>query len=338
MTNPALIRMVDSWRQRIVERGESRRSIRQSRPTGMLVAFGLALLLLAPSLSAQVQVDIGFKRTLYMRYEPIICTVTITNLSARTLELADTLQEKWFSFQIENTDGRLLPPLNMSYTNQPVQIPAGQKLTRSINLTPLYPLSEFGTYRVRAAVFLPELGRYFASSNLNIDITEGRELWRQTVGIAPGSGSGATRTYTILAHRLPATTMLYLRVEDRDAGVVYCTTQLGRFITFGKPDVEIDAASHIHILQNTAPKAFLYSHFDTNGKVIKQQAYQVMDTRPALVKRDNQIEVLGGVPFNPNVKTPEQNLPKMSDRPVALPTPQGQATPQEKRPENLLSR
>lgn len=308
------------------------------RPAGKIPAFVLTLMLLASALHAQVQVDIGFKRSLYMRYEPIICTVTVTNLTGRTLELADTPQEKWFSFQIENTDGRLLPPLNLAYSNQPVEIPAGQKLTRSINLTPLYPLSEFGTYRVRAAVFHPELGRYFVSPNLNIDITEGRQLWQQTVGVAPGTGSGTTRTYTILAHRLPATTMLYLRVEDRDAGVVYCTTQLGRFISFGKPDVEIDATSHIHILQNTAPKAFLYSHFDSNGRVIKQQAYQVMDTRPSLVKRDNQIAVAGGVPFNPNVKPPEQNLPKMSDRPVALPTPQGKTTPEEKRPENLLSR
>ena len=32
--------------------------------------------------------------------------------------------------------------------------------------------------------------------------------------------------------------MLYLRVEDKEAGVIYCTTQLGRFITFVSPDIE----------------------------------------------------------------------------------------------------
>ena len=51
--------------------------------------------------------------------------------------------------------------------------------------------------------------------------------------------------------------MLYLRVEDKEAGVIYCTTQLGRFITFASPDIELDGGNQIHILQNTAPKAFL---------------------------------------------------------------------------------
>jgi hypothetical protein len=287
---------------------------------------------------AQVVVDIFFKRSLYMRYEPIMCAVTITNQSGRALDLSDTLRNKWFGFQIETTDGRPLPPVNPDYHNEPMRIEAGQKLTRVINLAPIYPLSEFGTYRVRAAVFSPEIGRYFISPKFNIEITEGRTLWQQSVGVPPGAGEGTTRTYTLLAHRLPNHTMLYLRVEDRDAGIVFCTTQIGRFISFGKPDVEIDAASQIHILQNSAPKTYLYSHFDVNGKILKQQGYQVFNTRPYLIKKDNLIAVIGGVPFNANEKAPEQKMPKMSDRPVPLPTPQMKATPEDKRPENLLSR
>lgn len=291
-------------------------------------------------MQAQVLVDISFKRSgnLYMLYEPIMCTVTITNQSGRTLDLSDTPRDRWFGFQIETTDGRPLPPVNQTYTNEPVQIEAGQKLNRTINLTPIFPMSEFGTYRVRATIFSHQIGRYFVSPNLNIDITEGRLLWQQVVGVPEGAGSGRSRTYSILSHRLPQTTMLYLRVEDPDAGVIYCTTQLGRFLTFGKPDVIIDAASQVHILQNTAPKAFLYSHFDVNGKILKQQGYQGLNNRPHMVKKDNAVLVIGGVPYNPNEKPAEQQLPKMSERPVPLPTPQGKPTPEEKRPENLLSR
>ena len=307
-----------------------------------LDGLGLAVLLLfvlMPSGRAQVQVDVAFKRSLYMLYEPLICSVTITNLTGATLSLADTPREKWFGFQIETVDGRPLPPIDLNYRNQPVEIEPGQRLTRQINLTPLYPLSEFGTYRVRAAIYSAQIGRFFVSPQLNVEITEGRQLWQQTVGVPEGTGNGKTRTFSLLAHRLPRTTMLYLRVEDKDAGIIYCTTQLGRFITFGSPDIEIDGGNQIHVLQNTAPKAFLYSHFDVNGKVLKQQAYQVYDSRPYLVRKpDASVIVAGGVPYDPKATPPEQQLPKLSDRPVPLPTPQIKATPADKRPENLLSR
>jgi len=303
-----------------------------------LRVFLALMLLVIVSARAQVQVDISFKRSLYMVYEPIMCTVTITNLSGRTLELADTPQEKWFSFQIQTTTGTPLPPVNPDYQNQPVQMESGQRLVRTINLTPLYPLSEFGTYRVQAAVFSAPIGKLFVSEKLNIDITEGRLLWQETVGVPEGAGGGRSRTYSILAHRLPQTTMLYLRVEDKDAGVIYCTSQLGRFITFSSPDVVVDTANHIHVLQNAAPKNFLYSHFDVNGKLVKQEAYRVFKDRPFLVKQGNAVSVVGGVPYDPNAKAPEAQMPKMSDRPVPLPTPQGRPTPEEKRPENLLSR
>ena len=303
---------------------------------GLVSLFGLVLLLPA---TAQVQVDVALKRSLYMVYEPLICNVTITNLSGGPLTLEDTPREKWFGFQIETVDGRPLPPINPHYQNQTVEIEAGQRLTRSINITPLYPLSEFGTYRVRAAVYVSQLGKYFVSPQLNIEITEGRQLWQQTVGVPEGLGQGRARTFTILAHRLPRTTMLYLRVEDKEAGVVYCTTQVGRFITFASPDIELDGGNQIHILQNTAPKAFLYSHFDVNGKVLKQQAYQAYDARPYLVRKpDASVQVVGGVPYDPKAPPPEQQLPKLSDRPVPLPTPQVKAKPEDKRPENLLSR
>jgi hypothetical protein len=322
--------------------GSSGRLRRWKGGSCSLDPLGLALLVLlalATPSHAQVQVDIAFRRSLYMVYEPLICTVTITNLSGGKLSLADTPREKWFGFHIETVDGRPLPPVDPNYRNQPVDIESGQRMTRLINLAPLYPLSEFGTYRVKASIYVAQLGKYFVSPQLNVEITEGRQLWQETVGVPEGSGQGTTRTFSVLAHRLPRTTMLYLRVEDKEAGVIYCTTQLGRFITFGTPDIQIDGGNQIHILQNTAPKAFLYSHFDSNGKVIKQQAYQVYNTRPYLVRKpDASVVVVGGTPYDPKATPPEQQLPKLSDRPVPLPTPQIKAGPEDKRPENLLSR
>ncbi len=304
----------------------------------------LSALLLASALvsaRAQITVDIELKRSLYVRYEPLICTVSITNTSGRTLDLADTAREKWFGFEIRTLDGRPIPPINPDYTNAPMQIQNQQTIKRSINLAPLFPISEFGTYRISAAVYSSQLGKYFTSPTMNVDITEGRKLREDSVGVPEGAGPGTTRTFTLLAHRLSRTTVLYLRVEDKDAGVIYCTTQLGRYLLSGTPDVKFDNANNIHILQNAAPKAFLLSVFDINGKVVKQQGYQSGAERPHLAKQsDGSVTVVDGTPYDVNAKSPEETLPKMDDRPVPLPTPQGKTKAQEKdadkKPEALL--
>lgn len=302
-------------------------------------AAGAALvLLLTATASAQVKVDISFRRTLYMMYEPLICTVTIQNMSSRTLDLADTARDKWFTVQIESVDGRPVPPINPDYKNEPMQLEPGKKLVRAINLTPLFPF-EFGTYRVQATIYSSQLNRYFSSAQLNVEITEGRKIFEETVGVPAGAGEGASRTFSLLVHRLPSSTVLYLRAQDRDAGRIYCNVPIGRLVAYGTPIVEFDNANHIHILQNAAPKIFLHTEADINGKVLKQQAVQVDKVKPSLARRtDGSIVPIGGVPFDPKATPPAQQLPKLNDRPVPLPTPQGKPTPEDKRPENLLSR
>lgn len=300
------------------------------------LALGLVLFLLGAAAShAQVDVQIEFRRTLYLVYEPIICTVTIINRSGKELTLEDTPTKRWFGFEITR-NGNPVPPINPSYTNQPVQIGNGQALKRSINLTPLYPLNEFGAYRISAAIFVAELNRFFSSQPLGIEITEGRLLWQETVGVPDGPGS---RTISVLAHRLPQTSMLYVRIEDKDSGIIYCTHQLGRFVAFGRADIELDALNRVHILQNVAPKAFVYSIIGLNGEVLERQAYQDQGTRPVLSKQpDGSLKVAGGTPYDPKAPQPKEKMPSLSDRPVPLPTPEEEGKSEEIQTENLLSR
>jgi hypothetical protein len=277
-----------------------------------------------------------------MIYEPVICTVSITNLAGRDLLLVDDARHRWFGFQVETLDGRPLPPNSESYSNEPLTIGSGKTIRRSVNLTPMFPITEFGAYRIQAVIFVQELNRYFSSTSLNIEVTEGRLLWEQTVGVPQGLDlEGKNRTYSLLTHRLPSSTMLYLRVSDKDRGIVFCTTQLGRFLSFGKPEVLLDSKNEIHVLHNLAPKEFLYSHFNLDGKVQKQQAYQDWGTRPAFARTtEGGISVIGGTPYDPKATPPEKQLPGLGDTPVPLPTPEGTPAPkkEEPRPENLLSR
>jgi len=292
------------------------------RPSIAVLAVAAFLLALcAHEAAAQVRVDISFKRKLYVMYEPLIAAVTVHNLSGRQLLLDDTAEHRWLSFNIETADGRIIPPNNPDYAFPPAAIEPGEKLPAAFNLTPLFPLQEFGLYRIRASVYVPEFGRFFSSPPLAVEITDGRPIWQEVVGVPGGDGKPALRTITLLSHKLSRSTRLYARIEDRENGRIYATHQLGPFLTFGRPEVILDAGNEIHILQNSAPKQFLYTHLNLEGKVIDRQFYVEAGSRPRLAKQDGgTVVVSGGRPYTPGEEEKaEMEADKIGDRPVPLP-------------------
>jgi hypothetical protein len=154
-----------------------------------ILAVAALLAMMSHRAKAQVTVDLSIKRNLYVAYEPLLATVRVSNLSGNRLLLADVEGKKWFGFQIETLDGRPIPPTDPNYEIDPIEVGSGESITRTVNLTQLYPLSDFGSYRVRASVYAAELGGYFSSPPLTVEITEGRLIWQQTVGV-PGMGGG----------------------------------------------------------------------------------------------------------------------------------------------------
>lgn len=306
-----------------------------------------ALLLLAASAGpalARLQVDIEFKRTLYIAYEPLIVNVSITNRTGNALNLADSGNTRWFGFLIETLDGRPVAPRSSSHTNPSILLEPGQKITRAVNLAPLYPLAEYGGYRVRASVNAQPFGT-FTSPPLNIEITEGRTIWSKSVGVpAEEPGGGGTRDITLLTHRFPSSSQLYLRIVDPEKRSVLCTHRLGRIVSYGVPDVQLDTRNRIHILQNLAPKTFLYSLVGLNGEVLERKTYTQRDKRPAMVIGPNDTaSVIGAVETELDEKmqpaAPEgaPPVPSIGDRPVEMPSAKKSEGKPDERPKNLLS-
>jgi hypothetical protein len=195
-------------------------------------------------------------------------------------------------------------------------------LTRSVNLTPLFPLHEFGLYRVKATVYAEAFGRYFSSPPLAVEITDGRPIWQEVVGVPGTGGEPDLRTITLLSHKLSRSTRLYVRIENREQGRVYATHQLGQFLTFGRPEVLLDVDNQIHILQNTMPKQFLYTHLGLGGEVLAQQAFSEAGSRPTLVKEaGGTVKVSGGRAFKAGEEEQQDEAmtDKVGDRPVPMP-------------------
>lgn len=289
------------------------------------LAFALASLLAAqPRAHAQVQVGLKISRRLYMAYEPVIATVSISNLTGHDLTLADHGPQKWFGFQITNADETPVPPRHADYDLQPLTIPNGTTVRRSVNLVSLYPVTDFGLYRIRANIFVGEMNRYFSSSLVGIEVSEGKVLWQQTVGVPAGEeGAGSYRLYELLSFRQPKDNVLYARVQDKEAGVIYATYPVGRLIAGNEPQVQLDRQNRLHILQLVGPKAYVYSRIGLNGEWGGQTNYLELKSRPHLARLASGSIAVAGGKIDVPVEAPAQGTaqpPKLSDRPAGMPT------------------
>ena len=195
----------------------------------------------APSLRAQINVQMDIPRHLYLCYEPIVATVAITNMTGRDLTLEDKAPDKWFSFEILDAQGTPISPRAVDYHLDPITIPVGQTVKRKVNLVNLYPVTDYGVYHIKALVYFDGMDKYFSSAEMPIEVSEGTTLWNQTVGIPDGQqNSGQYRSYELMSFRQPKDNMLYVRIEDHDSGVVYGTYPLGRLVDGYPPEAQVD--------------------------------------------------------------------------------------------------
>lgn len=287
----------------------------------LLLAVALLFAALASG-HAQIGVDISIKRRLFIKHEPVLATVSITNQTGRDIVLTDTKEAQWFSFQITGEGDQFVPARNLDYHLDPLSIRAGETLKRTVNLNELYSLGDFGIYRIRANIYFDGMDKYFSSKPTHIEITEGRILWRQNAGVPDGAkNAGQTHTFSMLAHQRGEQNLLYVRVEGQDDATIYCTSPLGRLIDGVPPQMQFDSANNLYVLQLIGQKSYILSKIGVNGEFLGQTHYSAPKTRPYLRKQaDGTLQLVGGkredIAQNPaDLPAP----PKLSDRPVGLP-------------------
>jgi hypothetical protein len=277
----------------------------------------LFVFVFAAAAQAQVQVDLKFKRLQYIAYEPVVAEVAITNLAGRDIELHDADGQSWLGFEITGSEEQPIGPLNGTNREPPLRIQAGQRVTRQIDLTPIYPIHEYGGYHVRTNIYFADLQKFFYSGTRVFEVTDARPIWQQTVGVPDGGGSGEVRTYSLMTNRFPDHTSLYVRVQDKDTGVVYATYSLGRTISFEQPQAEIDRANQLHVLHCAAPRAWSYARVGLNGELLEHTSFMETRTRPHLVHSGGgEVAVHGGMVDAP-AKNSGNKAPKLSSRPGA---------------------
>lgn len=280
------------------------------------------LFLAVSSAEAQIQVELKLKRLQFVAYEPVIATLTITNLAGRDVVLRNDAGQHWFGFEVSGKEGQPIAPATTIASEPPLNIEAGKTVSRKIDLTPLYPVHDSGIYHLRANIYFADLNKFFYSAAKVFEVTNARPIWQKTVGVPEGvSATGTVRTYSLLTNRFTDHTSLYVRVENKDSGVVYSTYPLGRVIATDAPQAEVDRANQLHILQCAAPRAWTYSHVGLNGELLKRETFLETKSRPRLVHTtEGAIAVSGGMRDSSIAQTAGEDAPKLSTRPARLPS------------------
>jgi hypothetical protein len=279
----------------------------------------LLLCLAASSANAQLQVELKFPRLQYIAYEPVAANLVITNLAGRDVDLHDGDGQSWFGFEVTGDEGRSIAPIS-NVASEPLSIAAGQRVTRKINLTPLFGVHDFGTYRVRAHIYFSDLNKFFYSQTKVFEVTDARPIWQKTVGVPEGGVAGNVRTYSLMTNRFPDHTSLYVRVEDKDSGIVYATYSLGQVISFDQPQAEFDRSNQLHLLYCAAPRNWSYARVGLNGELLSRASFAETKTRPRLVhSEDGVVKISGGMMDTPVTQATRETAPKLSARPPNAP-------------------
>ncbi|MCB1079030.1 MAG: hypothetical protein KDM64_14505, partial [Verrucomicrobiae bacterium] len=137
----------------------SSKARRYGRIRGIVAA--LAVLFVAKSAHAQLELGLEFDKKTFMTYEPVTATLTMVNRAGKELVIDGPNGGSWLDFQVIDGRQNLIPPVQGAPKPQPMILPAGAPHRIRVMVNHSYPMSESGLYRIKVRVYFPPLGRYF---------------------------------------------------------------------------------------------------------------------------------------------------------------------------------
>ena len=274
--------------------------------------------------TAQIEVGLEFKRRTFLRGEPIEAKVSVRNLSGHDVTLRDVPPHQWFGFEIIRGTDTPVPPNDPNYQNEQLTILSGESVTRNVDVLRLFPVNEYGTYKVRAAIYLHETKKYYASDTVPIEVSDGRKVWSQTVGVPNGrEGAGELRQFQLLNFQQPKETQMYCRVTDEGTGTILATYPLGRILGGAKPMIEFSEDNTLYAFHMTGPSVYALSKIGVNGEWLGQTLWNAPRGRATVRRKpDNKMVVVGATRDRSKdaVAAGAPKVPKLSDGPpVAIP-------------------
>lgn len=248
---------------------------------------------------AQLNVEVRLEQDQFLSGEQVVAAVRITNRSGQTIRLGT--DEDWLSIVVEGVDGKQLP----RFADPPVvgefELETSKIGTKRVNLTPYFPVTQPGRYTITASVRVNAWGVERASLPKHFNVIQGTSLWEQEFGVPKKAGDTNAvpeiRRYSLhKANYLKGQLRLYFRLVDASGSRVFRVYPIGQFLSFSRPEAQIDQESNLHVLYLNGPHSFSYTVFNPDGELLIRQTYDHTETRPTLkFEFDSKVVVSGGV-------------------------------------------
>jgi hypothetical protein len=260
-------------------------------PLGFLIAASLTV-------SAQVTVEVTQDQDQFLPGETMIAAVRITNRSGRSLRLGR--EQDWLRFSVQAAGQQVVAKTGEVPVEGEFVLESSRVATKRVDLQPYFSAYQPGRYSIIATVKVKDLNEEIASPPRYFDIIEGTRLWEQAVGI-PNTGAATNsipevRKFILQqANYLKAQLRLYIRLTDESGARTYRVFPVGRMVSFGRPEPQVDKYSNMHLLYQDGAHSFSYLVVDPDGVIIARRTYDYLDRRPRLQPdEDGKVLVVGG--------------------------------------------
>ncbi|MDB4143751.1 hypothetical protein N9733_09850 [Akkermansiaceae bacterium] len=273
--------------------------------------------ILATVAHAQVTVALKFDRDTYLVNEPVTAVVTITNRSGSELfvhsEAKGRITRSWLEFSMRHTGGDSLPRLNHG-AFRAAKLPAGQALSRRVNMSQLYAVSKQGNFSSNARVQIGE--QVYNSNTAHFTVSEGSTYFSQPFG-APNT-KHPNREYRVIAFNDGKSNSIYAAVHDAKTKRSLSTGRISNVLLFQRPQATIDGKNNMHVLYLTNPEIFVHAIVNKDGQLASSKYYKRTDAGiPTLAaQRDGKVLVRGGFVYDPKKEAEERGKARrISERP-----------------------
>ena len=238
--------------------------------------------LFASVADAQLRLGLDVAEGSVISYEPVMAKIQIKNDTDELLLLEDSRAPdvaRLYFRVVEKNQGAARRRNDRAIMPRVLIRPGVQK-EFTINLAPLFHMSEEGRYLVTAYVSWD--GRTYATAPVVVDVSPGLVLSEAEKSV-PGYKDDL-RTYTLRYWNRKGQQLLFLSVEAKGGGVSYGVFPLGQFMRLPtyKPRIEFGIKGEVTVKHQIGARIFSISTFESvkEGVRMLDQVYVNDEGKP----------------------------------------------------------